>query len=112
MHVYGNARSPPFPPLPSFRTSDGFVSSGFLDDAIRIERLLASSPSRLGRDIGPDWTASTRGAVAVHINSNEHTDDEARQAVIYFDARWWGGWGGWGGGGGGGGGGALHQQGR
>lgn len=63
------------------------MSPGFLDDAIRLERLLASA-SRLNRRFGPDWTAATSGAVALHVNSNEHTDDPAREAVIYFDARW------------------------
>lgn len=28
------------------------------------------------------------GAVALHVNSNEHTDDPGREAVLIFDAKW------------------------
>ncbi|KXZ56241.1 hypothetical protein GPECTOR_1g21 [Gonium pectorale] len=68
---------------------DGASASGFLDDAVRIERLLASSirtRRKYGR--GNDWLDGTAGAVALHVNSNEHSDDPGREAVIIFDAQW------------------------
>lgn len=43
------------------------------------------------KDPGPDtWTGfgATPGSVALHVNSLEGSDDDARQAVIYFDAGW------------------------
>ncbi|KAJ9505527.1 hypothetical protein QJQ45_027571, partial [Haematococcus lacustris] len=61
------------------------VASGFMDDALRIERVLD--------DLTPPWlepffATSTTGSVALHINSNEHTDSENTRAWIYFDAQW------------------------
>lgn len=29
------------------------------------------------------------GAIALHVNSNENTDDFMHEAVIIFDAQWW-----------------------
>lgn len=33
-------------------------------------------------------STSTRGAISVHINSNEHTDSTRAQNWIDFDAQW------------------------
>jgi len=63
----------------------GSARTGFMDDAVRIERLLTEQT--------PNWMESrisTLGAIALHVNSNEHTDAEDSRAWIYFDARWWG----------------------
>ncbi|KAL6765981.1 concanavalin A-like lectin/glucanase domain-containing protein [Haematococcus lacustris] len=67
------------------RISPTGVASGFMDDALRIERVLD--------DLTPPWlepffATSTTGSVALHINSNEHTDSENTRAWIYFDAQW------------------------
>ncbi len=54
-----------------------------MDDAVRIERLLSEQT--------PEWLeprVSTVGAIALHINSNEHTDSEDSRAWVYFDAKW------------------------
>ncbi|WIA11894.1 hypothetical protein OEZ85_011978 [Tetradesmus obliquus] len=56
----------------------------FMDDAIRIERYLEDFSSRLG----DAKATSTRGAISVHINSNEHTDSTHAQNWIDFDAQW------------------------
>ncbi|GLC46629.1 hypothetical protein PLESTM_001898600 [Pleodorina starrii] len=70
-------------------TTDGYQAPGFLDDAVRLERLLASSISRRGGySGGSTWVDNTAGAVALHVNSNENTDSPGREAVIIFDARW------------------------
>jgi len=62
----------------------------FMDDAIRIERYLedfsGKLPSLRGRQ-------TTRGAVSVHINSNENVDSAAGTSWLDFDAGWTdGGW--------------------
>jgi len=60
------------------------MRTGFLDDAVRIQRLLSEQ--------APSWMeprVSTVGAVALHINSNEHTDSEDSRSWVYFDAGWW-----------------------
>jgi hypothetical protein len=61
--------------------------TGFMDDALRIERILP--------DVAPPWlepvfATSTAGAVVVHINSNEHTDSWQRdsRSWMYFDTQW------------------------
>jgi hypothetical protein len=59
----------------------------FMDDAIRIERYLEDFSTRLGQ---ASKATSTRGAISVHINSNEHTDSNRDQNWIDFDAQWWG----------------------
>jgi hypothetical protein len=47
-------------------------------------RYLEDFTPRLG-----DWrSTSTRGAISVHINSNEHTDSRMAQNWIDFDAGW------------------------
>ncbi|EFJ52955.1 hypothetical protein VOLCADRAFT_86476 [Volvox carteri f. nagariensis] len=68
-------------------TSDGYQAPGFLDDAVRIERLLASSVQRRSKYGAPSWIDNTGGAVALHVNSNENTDNPGREAVIMFDAK-------------------------
>lgn len=50
-------------------------------------------PPRYLEDFTPrlgDWRrgTSTRGAISVHINSNEHTDSRMAQNWIDFDAGW------------------------
>ncbi|GIL92273.1 hypothetical protein Vretifemale_19820, partial [Volvox reticuliferus] len=70
------------------RRKDGYQAPGFLDDAVRIERLFASSISRRTKYGGSSWIENTAGAVALHVNSNENTDNPGREAVIIFDAKW------------------------
>ncbi|KAF5833076.1 hypothetical protein DUNSADRAFT_10740 [Dunaliella salina] len=63
--------------------STGNARTGFMDDALRIERLLSEQT--------PSWLehrVSTVGAIALHINSNEHTDTEDSRSWVYFDAGW------------------------
>lgn len=38
--------------------------------------------------LGDFRSTSTRGAISVHINSNEHTDSRSAQNWIDFDAQW------------------------
>lgn len=38
--------------------------------------------------LGESRSTSTRGAISVHINSNEHTDSRMAQNWIDFDAGW------------------------
>jgi hypothetical protein len=49
-------------------------------------------PSRYLEDfssrLGDDKATSTRGAISVHINSNEHTDSRHAQNWIDFDSQW------------------------
>jgi hypothetical protein len=47
-------------------------------------RYLEDFSSRLG----DAKATSTRGAISVHINSNEHTDSTHAQNWIDFDAQW------------------------
>lgn len=54
-----------------------------MDDAIRIERLLSEQTP-----IWIDSRISTVGSIALHVNSNEHTDAEDSSAWVYFDAQW------------------------
>jgi hypothetical protein len=56
-----------------------------MDDALRVERVL--------QDFAPPWleplfATSTAGALVLHINSNEHTDQEDTRAWMFFDAKW------------------------
>lgn len=54
--------------------------------------LLLSRPCRYLEDFTPRLgqfrSTSTRGAISVHINSNEHTDSRMAQNWIDFDAAW------------------------
>lgn len=56
----------------------------FMDDAIRVERYLEDFSPRLA----DSRATSTRGAISVHINSNEHTDSARASHWIDFDAQW------------------------
>jgi hypothetical protein len=49
-----------------------------------LTRYLEDFSSRLG----DDKATSTRGAISVHINSNEHTDSTHAQNWIDFDSQW------------------------
>ncbi len=67
------------------RSPAGGAPTGFMDDALRLERVL--------HDYSPPWlepffATSTSGSVALHINSNEHTDAEDTRAWMYFDTKW------------------------
>jgi hypothetical protein len=55
----------------------------FMDDAIRIERILDDFSERLTSD-----KQGTLGSISVHINSNEQTDSSRAVNWIDFDAGW------------------------
>jgi len=67
----------------AMHSSDVDSAPDFMDDAIRIERYLVDFSDKLSSD-----QQSTRGAVSVHINSNEQTDSSRAQNWIDFDAKW------------------------
>ena len=70
---------PPSPP-------DGVTPRGFMDDAIRLQRVMVD----LNEDhFLPWWQLSTIGAIRVHINSNENTDrGHWKMSWMDFDAQW------------------------
>jgi hypothetical protein len=67
----------------ALHSSDVESTPDFMDDAIRIERYLVDFSDKLSSD-----QQNTRGAISVHINSNEQTDSSRAQNWIDFDAEW------------------------
>jgi len=80
-----NARETLFSYATQQLDADTRVPVGFLDDAVRLERLQADLSTAL---LEPFWETSTAGALRLHVNSNAHSDDGTREAWIDFHAGW------------------------
>ncbi|MEW5305376.1 MAG: hypothetical protein WDW36_007919 [Sanguina aurantia] len=60
----------------------------FMDDAIRVERMMKELTAFADYDDSTWGTAATAGALAVYINTNEISDNPAAATFMYFDAQW------------------------